>query len=101
MEQTEAKKKIEELRKKLEHYATLYYDQDNPAISDYEYDMMMNELKELEKQFPELVTKDSLTQKVGGHVKEGFEKVEHEVPLQSLQDIFSFEELEEFEQRVN
>lgn len=61
----------------------------------------MNELKELEKQFPELVTKDSLTQKVGGHVKEGFEKVEHEVPLQSLQDIFSFEELEEFEQRVN
>ena len=62
--------------------------------------MTMNKLKALEKEFPDLVTQDSLTQKVGGHVKEGFEKVEHEVPLQSLQDIFSFEELEEFKERV-
>ena len=62
--------------------------------------MTMNKLKALEKEFPDLVTKDSLTQKVGGHVKEGFEKVEHEVPLQSLQDIFSFGELEEFKERV-
>ena len=62
--------------------------------------MMMNELKNLEKEFPNLVDKDSLTQKVGGTVKEGFEKVVHEVPLQSLQDIFSFEELEEFRERV-
>ena len=60
----------------------------------------MNKLKELEKEFPDLITKDSLTQKVGGHVKEGFEKVEHEVPMQSLQDIFSFSELEEFKDRV-
>ena len=62
--------------------------------------LIMNKLKALEKEFPDLVTKDSLTQKVGGHVKEGFEKVEHEVPLQSLQDIFSFGELEEFKERV-
>ena len=62
--------------------------------------MMMNELKNLEKEFPNLIDKDSLTQKVGGTVKEGFEKVVHEVPLQSLQDIFSFEELEEFRERV-
>lgn len=62
--------------------------------------MTMNKLKELEKEFPDLITKDSLTQKVGGHVKEGFEKVEHEVPMQSLQDIFSFSELEEFKDRV-
>ena len=55
--------------------------------------MMMNELKNLEKQFPDLITKDSLTQKVGGTVKEGFEKVMHSVPLQSLQDVFSFDEL--------
>ncbi len=96
----EATKRILELRKQLEYYANLYYDEDKPAISDFEYDMMMNELKNLEKQFPDLVSKESLTQKVGGHVKEGFEKVEHEVPLQSLQDIFSFEELEEFKQRV-
>ena len=81
-------------------YAKLYYDDDNPAISDFEYDMLMNELKNLEREFPELITSDSLTQKVGGHVKEGFEKVQHEVPLQSLQDIFSFEELEDFKTRV-
>ena len=96
----EAKVEIKDLRKKLEYYANLYYDMDAPAISDYEYDMMMNKLKALEKEFPELMTSDSLTQKVGGHVKEGFSQVQHEVPLQSLQDIFSFEELKEFDERV-
>lgn len=58
------------------------------------------QIKALEKEFPELVTRDSLTQKVGGHVKEGFKQVVHEVPLQSLQDIFSFEELRDFDTRV-
>ena len=96
----EAKVEVKNLREKLEYYAKLYYDMDSPAISDYEYDMMMNRLKALEKQFPELITRDSLTQKVGGHVKEGFKQVTHEVPLQSLQDIFSFEELREFDERV-
>ncbi len=100
MKETQAKKRVKELRKQLDYYAKLYYDEDNPAISDFEYDMMMNELKNLEKEFPNLVDKDSLTQKVGGTVKDGFEKVVHEVPLQSLQDIFSFEELEEFRERV-
>ena len=96
----EAKIQVEELRKKLEYYAKLYYDEDNPAVSDYEYDMQMNKLKALEKEFPELVSKESLTQKVGGHVKEGFKEVVHEVPLLSLQDIFSFEELYDFDERV-
>ena len=100
MEINKAKDEIAKLRKQLEIWANKYYDEDNPEVSDYEYDMTMNKLKALEKEFPELVTFDSLTQKVGGHVKEGFEKVEHEVPLQSLQDIFSFEELEEFKERV-
>ena len=100
MELEEARKQVKELREKLEYYAKLYYDMDNPAITDYEYDMMMNKLKALEKEFPELITKDSLTQKVGGHVKEGFKQVTHEVPLQSLQDIFSFDELREFDNRV-
>ena len=100
MDISEAKLKISDLRKKLEYYAGLYYDQDNPAISDYEYDMMMNELKRLEKEYPELVTSDSLTQKVGGHVKEGFAKVNHEVPLQSLQDVFSIEEVTDFINRI-
>ena len=100
MEKNKAKEEILKLRKQLEIWAYKYYDEDNPEVSDYEYDMTMNKLKALEKEFPDLVTKDSLTQKVGGHVKEGFEKVEHEVPLQSLQDIFSFGELEEFKERV-
>lgn len=96
----EAKKQINELREKLEYYANKYYDEDKPEITDYEYDMMMNRLKALEKEFPEFITKDSLTQKVGGHVKEGFKEVVHEVPLQSLQDVFSFEELREFDDRI-
>ena len=100
MNRKEANEEIIKLRKQLEIWANKYYDEDNPEVSDYEYDMTMNRLKQLEKEFPELVTKDSLTQKVGGHVKDGFTKVEHEVPLQSLQDIFSFEELEEFKERV-
>ena len=100
MDIEQAKQEITTLREKLEYYAKKYYDDDKPEISDYEYDMMMNQLKKIEKQFPELITKDSLTQKVGGHVKEGFAQVTHEVPLQSLQDVFSFEELIEFDLRV-
>lgn len=100
MNQKTAEKRIQELRKQLEYYAKLYYDEDNPAISDFEYDMLMNELKDLEKQYPQFITSDSLTQKVGGHVKEEFQKVEHVVPLQSLQDVFSFEELYDFEKKV-
>ena len=100
MDKNKAKEEIVALRKQLEIWSNKYYDEDNPEVSDYEYDMTMNKLKELEKEFPDLITKDSLTQKVGGHVKEGFEKVEHEVPMQSLQDIFSFSELEEFKERV-
>lgn len=100
MDKEQAKKRIEELRAKTEYYAGKYYDDDNPEISDFEYDMLMVELRNLEKDFPEFVSKDSLTQKVGGHVKEGFSKVEHEVPLQSLQDVFDVEELRAFDTRV-
>ena len=96
MNKTQAKKRIDELNKLTAYYATKYYDDDKPEISDFEYDMLMNELKNLEKEFPEFVSKNSLTQKVGGTVKEGFEKVEHSVPLQSLQDVFSLEEVQEF-----
>ena len=100
MDKKQAEKRIKELREKTEYYANKYYDEDKPEISDFEYDMLMVELRNLEKQYPELITKDSLTQKVGGHVKEGFEKVEHEVPLQSLQDVFSIEEVKEFIERI-
>ena len=100
MDKKQAKKRIEELREKTEYYAKKYYDDDNPEITDYEYDMMMLELRNLEKENPEFISKNSLTQKVGGHVKEGFQKIEHEVPLQSLQDVFNFGEIEAFDERV-
>lgn len=100
MKQEEAKKRIKELREIIEYNNRKYYDEDAPEISDFEYDMLNNELKNLEKQYPELITKDSNTQKVGGHVKKGFKEVVHEVPLQSLQDIFNFDELVEFDKRI-
>ena len=100
MDIKQAKKRIDELNKLTAYYATKYYDEDKPEISDFEYDMLMNELKNLEKEFPEFVSESSLTQKVGGTVKEGFAKVEHEVPLQSLQDVFSFEEVQDFDIKI-
>lgn len=100
MNETEAKKRIEELRALTEYHAKKYYDEDSPEISDFEYDMLLHELKDLETRFPKLISEESLTQKVGGHVKEGLEKVEHEVPLQSLQDVFSYEELRAFDNRI-
>lgn len=100
MNKNDAKKRIEELKKITAYHAKRYYDDDDPEISDFEYDMLMLELKNLEKEHPDLITSDSLTQHVGGTIKEGFEKVEHEVPLQSLQDIFDFDELYAFDERV-
>ena len=96
MDKTKAKERIDELRKLTEYHAKKYYDDDKPEISDFEYDMLMVELRNLEKEYPEFIDKNSLTQKVGGKVKEGFQKVEHEVPLQSLQDVFNFDDVEDF-----
>ena len=100
MNKTEAKKRIEQLRKETSYHAKKYYDEDEPEISDFEYDMLMLELRNLEKKYPELISENSLTQKIGGTVKEGFQKVTHEVPLQSLQDIFNFEDLYAFDVRM-
>ena len=100
MDKRLAQKRILELREKTEYYAKKYYDEDNPEISDFEYDMLMVELRNLENQFPEFKSTQSLTQKVGGKVKEGFDKVTHKVPLQSLQDVFSFPEIEDFDRKV-
>lgn len=100
MNKKQAQKRISELRALTEYYAKKYYDDDSPEISDFEYDMLLHELKSLEEQYPEFIMKDSLTQKVGGTVKKGFKKVEHEVPLQSLQDVFSIQELKDFDNRV-
>ena len=75
MNKEQAKNRIEELRKTVEYHAKRYYDDDKPEISDFEYDMLMVELRNLEKEYPEYQSKESLTQKAGGHVKEGFQKV--------------------------
>ncbi len=99
MDKEQAKKRAEELRPLLRYYTQKYFD-DEQVVSDYEYDMLMRELKQIEKEFPELITEDSPTQRVGSSIKKGFEKVTHEVPLQSLQDVFSFEEVEEFDEKM-
>ena len=100
MTKKQAENRIKELREITTYHAKKYYDDDNPEISDFEYDMLMLELRGLENKYPEFIEKDSLTQKVGGTVKEGFSKVEHEVPLLSLLDIFNFEDLKAFDERT-
>lgn len=92
---------IQQLRQELEKNSRLYYDLDAPVISDYEYDMMMQRLKQLEAEHPELVTADSPTQKVGGTAMSTFAPVTHEVPLESLNDVFSHEEVADFGQRMD
>lgn len=99
MKKEDAIKRLNELRPLLEYYTKKYFD-DEQVVSDFEYDMLMLELKGIEKEFPDLVTNDSPTQKVGASIKKGFEKVEHEVPLLSLQDVFNIEEVEQFDKRV-
>ena len=100
MDKEKIKQRIEELKKITAYHAKRYYDDDDPEISDFEYDMLMLELRNLENENPEFITPDSLTQHVGGTVKEGFEKIEHEVPLQSLQDVFDYSEIYAFDERV-
>lgn len=97
---TEIEKKIEELRKTLRYHSDRYYNDDAPEIEDYEYDMMMRELKELEEKYPEYDVPDSPTKKVGGVADNSFESVAHSVRMESLQDAFSKDELREFSNRV-
>lgn len=97
---TEIEKKIEELRKTLRYHSDKYYNDDAPEIEDYEYDMMMRELKELEEKYPEYDAPDSPTKKVGGVADNSFESVAHSVRMESLQDAFSKDELREFTSRV-
>ena len=99
MELEQAEKRVGELIPLLKYYTQMYFD-DRQVVSDYEYDMLMKELKEIEKEFPELIRKDSPTQKVGSSIKKGFKKVTHEIPLQSLQDVFSFDEVRDFDERM-
>lgn len=99
MDFEQARTRVEELVPLLQYYTQKYFD-DEQVVSDYEYDMLMRELKGIEAAYPELIRKDSPTQKVGASIKKGFEKVTHEVPLQSLQDVFTFGEVEEWIERM-
>lgn len=92
--------RIEELRELIEYHSKRYYDEDAPEIEDDEFDALTRELKALEEQYPQLITPDSYTQRVHGRVSHLFEPVTHEVPLGSLQDVFSFDEIRDFDQRV-
>ncbi len=97
---SDVKRHMEALRTTLNHYAYQYYVLDDPEVSDYRYDELLRELETLEAQHPEYITPDSPTQRVGGKLLEGFAQVRHEVPMESLQDVFSVEELFDFDERV-
>ena len=96
----EAQKEMLELTRELEHAGFLYYVKDAPEMTDYDYDRKLRRLEELEAQYPEFAQPNSPTRRVGGQALEQFVKVRHAVPLESLQDVFSFDELREFDERL-
>ncbi|MDD4413905.1 MAG: NAD-dependent DNA ligase LigA, partial [Oscillospiraceae bacterium] len=100
MEYEHAVKRVQRLRELIDEYSRMYYEQDAPLVEDDEFDSLTKELRDIEEAYPELVTPDSYTQKVQGEVSTLFATVVHEVPLESLQDVFSLEELREFDRRV-
>ena len=100
MTQEEAKSKIAELSEQIDHHNHLYYQQDRTEISDYEFDQLLNQLIELESQFPDLKLPDSPTQRIGGTVTKTFETVFHKYPMLSLGNTYSPDELRDFDKRV-
>jgi len=94
-------KKIETLREQLRHHEYRYYVLDDPEISDAEFDRLMNELKKLEAEHPELITSDSPSQRVGGKPRAGFVKVQHSSPMLSLDNAYAEDELRNWERRVH
>ena len=94
------KKEIENLCDEINYHNKKYYEEDAPVISDYEYDLLYRKLETLESKYPDLILEDSPTKKVGGNIKKKFSPVEHKIAMQSLHDSFSFEEIMEFNKRV-
>jgi DNA ligase (NAD+) len=94
------KKRIEELRDLLNKYSHEYYVLDNPTVTDQEFDALMKELISLEKENPEFITMDSPTQRVGGDVSDKFSKVEHDIPMLSLDNVFSYDDLRNFDKKI-
>ena len=100
MNKDEAKKLITKLRKDINIHNYKYYVENNPVVSDYEYDLLLKKLEELEIQFPDLITPDSPTQRVGGEPLKGFKTVEHKIAMLSLDNAYSYDELREFDVRI-
>ena len=100
MEFIKAKERAEVLRKQIEQANEEYYNQDNPSLQDFEYDALTRELRQIAAQFPELAFELQPIAKIGGKTSGLFSPVEHVVPMESLQDVFSFEELKDFENRM-
>ncbi len=100
LSKSQAKKKVEQLSKELEHHNYLYYIKNSPEISDYEFDTMLNELKQIEALYPELIKPDSPTQRVGGAVAEGFSSVTHLVPMMSIDNVSDEQGAYDFDSRV-
>jgi len=100
MNKNVAKKKIEKLREEINHHNYKYYVENNPVISDYEFDQLLKKLEQLETEFPDLITQESPTQRVGEEPLEGFETVEHMIPMLSLANTYTYDELREFDERV-
>ena len=100
MDNNTAKQRIDELSALIEYHNHLYYNKDEPEISDFEYDKLLRELENLESEYPALRRPDSPTNKVGGSAGEKFSPVTHTVPMESLHDSFSHDELRDFDRRV-
>lgn len=101
MSEEQARERISYLSERINYHRKKYYLEDSPEISDYDFDMLLEELISLEKEFPDLKKADSPSERVGGYVAEKFEKVRHEVPLKSLNDVFSFDELFSYIDKTN
>ena len=95
-----ANKRVKELTEQINYHNDRYYNNDSPEISDYEYDMLLRELEQIEAEYPVLIKEDSPTQRVGGERAEKFSPVEHIVPMESLHDSFSYDELRDFDRKV-
>ncbi len=96
MVKNQARKKIDKLKKMIEHHSKKYYVDHEPEISDYEFDQLMHELQELEDRFPQFTTPDSPTQRVGSDISNEFPTKSHLVPMQSLDNVYSFGELQDY-----
>ena len=101
MDKNEAKKEIERLSNEINHHNYLYYVQSEPEISDYDFDMMLSKLQELEEKFPEFAYPNSPTKRVGGDITKRFETVKHRYPMLSLSNTYSREEIEDWVERIS